>query len=80
MTLANTFGRTVRSLAVGGAVLGLVGMSAAPRPAHAVDPGAAAGIGLVLRIKHMIHRRPSRHRGPLRPQPDRLNHLIGSEH
>ena len=36
--------------------------------------------GLVLRIKHMIHRRPSRHRKPLRPQPDRLNHLIGSEH
>ena len=35
---------------------------------------------LVLRIKHMIHDRPSRHRGPLRPQPDRLNHLIGSEH
>src|SRR5262249_44118059 len=35
---------------------------------------------LVLRIKHMIHRYPSRHRGPLRPQPDRLNHLIGSEH
>ena len=46
MTLTNTFGRTMRSLAVGGAVLGLVGMTAAPRPAHAVDAGAAVGIGL----------------------------------
>jgi len=27
-------------------MLGLVGISAAPRPAHAVDPGAAVGIGL----------------------------------
>jgi len=46
MTLSNTLGLPGRALAIGGALLGLVGMTAAPRPAHAVDPGAAAGIGL----------------------------------
>jgi hypothetical protein len=46
MTFGNTFGHSGRALAVGGAILGLVSMTAAPRPAHAVDPGAAVGIGL----------------------------------
>ena len=35
---------------------------------------------LVLWIKHMIHRRPSRCRGLPRPHSRRVNHLIGSEH
>jgi hypothetical protein len=46
MTLGDLFGRTGRTLAAGTAILGLVGIVAAPRPAHAVDPGAAVGIGL----------------------------------
>src|ERR1700750_2024125 len=46
MTLTNSFGRTLRPLAVGGAVLGLVGRTAVPRPANALDAGAAVGIGL----------------------------------
>ena len=46
MTLSNLFGRTARSLAVGAAILAAVGLTTTPRPAHAIDPGAAVGIGL----------------------------------
>ena len=46
MTLGDLFTRTGRTLAAGAAILGVVVMTAAPRPAHAVDPGAAVGIGL----------------------------------
>ena len=35
---------------------------------------------LVLRIKQMIHHRPSRHSGLPQPRGKRVNHLIGSEH
>ncbi len=46
MSLNDFFGRTGRGLAVGAAIFGTVGMTAVPRPAHAIDPGAAVGIGL----------------------------------
>jgi hypothetical protein len=46
MTLSNLFGRTARSLGIGAAILTAVWLMAAPRPAHAIDPGAAVGIGL----------------------------------
>jgi len=46
MTLGDLFTRTGRTLAAGAAILGVVVMTAAPRPAHAVAPGAAVGIGL----------------------------------
>ena len=46
MTLSTVFGRSVRGLAVGTAILAAVGLSTASRPAYAIDPGAAAGIGL----------------------------------
>lgn len=47
MTLHNLIGRTGRGLALGAATLATVGLTAVvPRPAHAISPGAAAGIGL----------------------------------
>ena len=46
MTLGNIFVRPGRALAAGAAILGLVGTAVVPRPAHAVDPAAAVGIGL----------------------------------
>jgi hypothetical protein len=46
MTLSNLFRRTGRGLAVGAAILSAVGLTTAPRPAHALDAGAAVGIGL----------------------------------
>jgi hypothetical protein len=46
MSFNDFFGRMGRGLAVGTAIFGTVGMTAAPRPAHAIDPGAAVGIGL----------------------------------
>jgi hypothetical protein len=46
MVIDNLFGRTHRGLTVGAAILAAVGLTTAPRPAHAVDPGAAVGIGL----------------------------------
>ena len=61
MTLSNTLGLPGRALAIGGALLGLVGMTAAPRPALAVDPGAAAGIGLgAFAAGTMLGQRPTR--------------------
>jgi hypothetical protein len=41
---------------------------------------ADLGYVLVLKIRQMIHHRPSRHRGLPQPRGKRVNHLIGSEH
>jgi hypothetical protein len=46
MSLGDLFGRTGRSLAVGAAILGTIGLTTVPRPAHAIGTGAAVGIGL----------------------------------
>ena len=46
MSLNHLFGRTARSLAIGGAILGAVGLTTAPQPAHALSPAAGVGIGL----------------------------------
>lgn len=46
MTLRNLFGRTGRTLAVSAALLGAVGLTVTPKPAHALSTGAAVGIGL----------------------------------
>jgi len=46
MTLSNVFGGTGRTLAFAAAIAGVVGLTVAPKPAHAVSPGAAVGIGL----------------------------------
>jgi hypothetical protein len=45
MTVGKHFARMGRGLAIGTAVLAAVGLTV-PRPAHAVDAGAAVGIGL----------------------------------
>jgi hypothetical protein len=46
MTLGNLIGRTGRGVAVAAAIVGVVGLTAAPKPAHAIGTGAAVGIGL----------------------------------
>ena len=46
MTLDNSFARTGRSLAVGAAILGAVGLMTVPQPAQALSPAAGVGIGL----------------------------------
>jgi hypothetical protein len=46
MALENLYGRTYRGLAAGAAILAAVGLATAPRPAHALSPGAGVGIGL----------------------------------
>jgi hypothetical protein len=46
MSLGNFFGRTGRGLAMGVAILGVVGLTTAPRPAQALSPAAGVGIGL----------------------------------
>jgi hypothetical protein len=46
MTLSNLFNRTGRTLAFAAAITGVVGLTVAPKPARAVSPGAAVGIGL----------------------------------
>ena len=46
MTLGNLAVRAGRTLAFATAIVGVVGLTAAPRPAHAVGTGAAVGIGL----------------------------------
>ncbi len=46
MALGNLFGRTGRALAVAAAILAAVGVTTAPRPAHAISSGAAVGLGL----------------------------------
>jgi hypothetical protein len=46
MTLSNLFGRAGRTLAFSVAILGAVGLTVTPKPAHALGTGAAVGIGL----------------------------------
>src|SRR5437868_4554467 len=46
MALGEHFTRAGRGLAIGTAVLAAVGFATVPRPADAVDAGAAVGIGL----------------------------------
>src|SRR5215831_7738436 len=46
MSLGDFFGRTGEGLALGAALLGAVGMTAPPRPAHALSLGAGMGIGV----------------------------------
>jgi len=46
MTLSNLFGRTGRTLAFAAAMVGAVGLTVTPKPAHALGTGAAVGIGL----------------------------------
>lgn len=46
MTLDNLFARTGRGLVIGAAILAAVGLTSAPRPAYAIDAGAAVGLGL----------------------------------
>jgi hypothetical protein len=46
MMFSRFFGKTGRGLAVAAVILAAVGLTTAPRPAQAVSPGAAVGIGL----------------------------------
>jgi len=46
MTLSNLFGRTGRTIAFATALVGAIGLTVTPKPAHALDTGAAVGIGL----------------------------------
>jgi hypothetical protein len=46
MTISNFAARTGRTLAIATAIVGVVGLTAVPRPAHALGTGAAVGIGL----------------------------------
>lgn len=46
MSLGNFFGRTGRGLAMGAAVLGVVGLTTVTQPARALSPAAGVGIGL----------------------------------
>ena len=46
MTLSNLLGRTGRTLAFTTAIVGAIGLTAVPKPAHALGTGAAVGIGL----------------------------------
>jgi hypothetical protein len=46
MALGNLIGRTGRGVAVAAAIVGVVGLTAAPKPAQAIGTGAAVGIGL----------------------------------
>lgn len=45
MTLATLTARAGRAVALAAALFGAVALTAAPRPAHAISPGWAAGIG-----------------------------------
>ena len=46
MTLNTLFGRTGRTLAFATAIVGAIGLTVTPKPAHALGTGAAVGIGL----------------------------------
>ena len=46
MTLSNLFGRTGRTVAFAAALVGAIGLTVTPKPAHALGTGAAVGIGL----------------------------------
>jgi hypothetical protein len=46
MTIRNLLARSGRTLALSAAIVGAVGLTVVPRPAHALGTGAAVGIGL----------------------------------
>jgi hypothetical protein len=46
MTLSNLLGRTGRTLAVTTAIVAAIGLTTAPKPAHALSPGEGVAIGL----------------------------------
>jgi len=46
MTIRNLIGRSGRTLAISAALVGAIGLTAVPRPAHALGTGAAVGIGV----------------------------------
>jgi hypothetical protein len=46
MTLSNLLGRAGRTLALTTAIVGAIGLTVTPQPAHALGTGAAVGIGL----------------------------------
>ncbi len=46
MTLNTLAGRKVRVLTVAAAILAALVVTSAPKPAHAIGPGAAVGLGL----------------------------------
>jgi len=46
MSLSNPIGRTGRTLAFSAAILAAVGLSATPKPAHALGPAEGVAIGL----------------------------------
>ena len=46
MTLRNLVARSGQGMALGAAILAAVGLTAVPRPAHALSTGAAVGLGL----------------------------------
>jgi len=46
MTLSNLLGRTGRTLALATAIVGAIGLTVAPKPAHALSPGEGVAIGL----------------------------------
>jgi hypothetical protein len=46
MTLSNLFGRTGRTLGLAAAIVGAVGLTVTPKPAHALSPGEGVAIGL----------------------------------
>jgi len=46
MTVSNLLGRTGRTLAFTAAIVGAVGLTVAPKPAHALSAGEGVAIGL----------------------------------
>src|SRR3984957_7455440 len=46
MTLSNLLGRMGRTVAFATAIVGAIGLTVTPKPAHALGTGAAVGIGL----------------------------------
>jgi hypothetical protein len=46
MTVSNLIGRTGRTLAISAAIVAAVGLTVTPKPAEALGPAAAVGIGL----------------------------------
>lgn len=46
MTVSTLIGRTGRTLAISAAILATVGLTVTPKPAEALGPAAAVGIGL----------------------------------
>jgi hypothetical protein len=46
MTVSNFLGRTGRTLAFATAIVGAIGLTVTPKPAHALSPGEGVAIGL----------------------------------